>query len=298
MRGAHEQPRENGRAGLALGALVACAVAWCGSPAAAAARHEARETHAKAAGEDFHWSWHIAAGKAIEIKGVNGDIHARTASGGDVEVTATKHARRSDPTQVRIEVIEHEGGVTVCAVYPGGRWGKPNECEVGARNHSHVDDNDVVVDFEVRVPVGVSFVGRTVNGGIEAEGLHGPVEANTVNGSIGLSTGGTARASTVNGSIVAALGSASWKGNLGFSTVNGGIELDFPPGLSTEVHAETLNGEIISDFPMTVGDDHVSRRSGIRVRLNRRRISGTVGSGGGGLSLSTVNGDIRLSSSQ
>jgi len=51
------------------------------------------------------------------IKGVSGDIRA-VASSGDVEVTAAKHARRSDPDDVKIEVVEHEDGVTICAVYP------------------------------------------------------------------------------------------------------------------------------------------------------------------------------------
>ena len=133
------------------------------------------------ADEDFQGSWRLAAGKTIEIKGVNGDIDAAVADGVEVEVTARKHARRSDPREVKIEVIEHLGGVTICAVYPG-RWGQRNECTPGERSHVHVDNNDVVVDFRVRVPAGIRFVGRTVNGEIDAVGLKGPAEAHTVNG--------------------------------------------------------------------------------------------------------------------
>ncbi|PYP42504.1 MAG: hypothetical protein DMD42_11950, partial [Gemmatimonadetes bacterium] len=60
---------------------------------------------------EFHWKGKVAPGKAIEIKGVNGDVRAVAGSGvGDVEVTAVKHARRSDPDEVKIEVVQHEDG--------------------------------------------------------------------------------------------------------------------------------------------------------------------------------------------
>src|ERR1043166_537734 len=116
---------------------------------------------AAAAQGEFHWKGKVAPGKAIEIKGVNGDIRAEAGSG-DVEVTAVKHARRSDSDDVKIEVVEHEDGVTICAVYPSdGR--RENTCDAGHGGHMNVHDNDVVVDFTVRVPAGVRFVGRTVD---------------------------------------------------------------------------------------------------------------------------------------
>ena len=146
---------------------------------------------------EFHWKGKVAPGKAIEIKGVNGDVRA-VAGSGDVEVTAVKHARRSDPDEVKIEVVQHEDGVTICAVYPSdGR--RENSCEAGEGGHMNVRDNDVIVDFTVRVPEGVRFAGNTVNGEVEAANLSGDVEANTVNGNIRISTAGYAEAQTVNG---------------------------------------------------------------------------------------------------
>ncbi len=234
-----------------------------------------------AAQGEFHWKGSIASGKTIEIKGVNGDISA-VAGSGDVEVTAVKRARRSDPDEVKIEVVPHDGGVTICAVYPrDGR--RENTCEPGERGHMNTHDNDVVVDFTVRVPAGVQFVGRTVNGGIDAANLGGDIEASTVNGSIHVATSGYAQATTVNGSIVASLGRAAWSDALEFSTVNGGITLDLPANLSAEVRAKTVNGDITTDFPLLVTG-----------RLGPRSLHGTIGSGGRQLELSTVNGSIRL----
>jgi len=234
-----------------------------------------------AAQGEFHWKGQIAAGKTIEIKGVNGDISA-VAGSGEVEVTAVKHARKSDPDEVKIAVVPHDGGVTICAMYPSnGR--RDNSCEPDERGHMNTHDNDVVVDFTVRVPAGVRFVGRTVNGGIDAANLGGDVEASTVNGSIHVSTSGYAEATTVNGSIVASLGRAAWADALEFRTVNGGITLDLPASLSAEVRAKTVNGDIVTDFPLMVTG-----------RLGPRSLHGTIGSGGRQLELSTVNGSIRL----
>src|SRR3989442_11593880 len=39
------------------------------------------------------------------------------AAGSQAEVSAAKHARRSDPASVEIKVVESEDGVTICAVY-------------------------------------------------------------------------------------------------------------------------------------------------------------------------------------
>lgn len=233
--------------------------------------------------DNFRWSGRVATGRTIEIRGINGDVHAEASQGNEVEVTATKTARRSDTRTVDIRVVEHEGGVTICAVYPSSDASHPNTCAPEDGGQTNIRDNDVEVAFNVRVPQGVRFSGRTVNGGIETSALGSDVDAKTVNGSIKVSAAGIARAKTVNGSITASLGRADWNGLLDFKTVNGTITLDLPTNMNAEVRAETLNGEIETDFPMT-----------ILGRVSRRHLNATIGSGGRELSLKTVNGSIRL----
>lgn len=234
-------------------------------------------------GTEFRLREPLAAGRTLEIRGVNGNVSAEPAAGGEFEVVAAKHARRSDPDEVRIEVVRHGEGVLICAVYPNP-GGEPNTCEVNS-SRSHVRDNDTSVNFTVRVPAGVNFNGRTVNGKVEAERLGSDVDLKTVNGSISVSTAGLARAQTVNGSITAAMGRADWPAGLEFKTVNGTIDLTLPASLSARVEAKTLNGEITSDFPLTVSGT-----------FSRRRLSGTIGSGGGDrqLILETVNGSVQI----
>jgi hypothetical protein len=238
---------------------------------------------AAAPAQDWSWDGRVAPGQAVEIKGVNGEVKAAPAAGDRVEVTAVKKARRSDPASVQIKVVEHAGGVTICAVYPTRAGEAPNECRPGEGGRMSVQDNDVNVTFTVRVPAGVRFVGRTVNGSIEADGLTGNVDARTVNGGVRLSTAGKAQAETVNGSITAAVGQADGTEPLSFKTVNGSITLDLPAGASAEVRAATVNGDVRSDFPL-----------GGQARVSRRRLSGTIGGGGRPLALETVNGSIQI----
>lgn len=237
----------------------------------------------RAAAQDFTWSGAIPQGRAIEIKGVNGDVRAEPSGSNQVEVVAVKSARRDDPASVRIEVVPHNGGVTICAVYPTRAGAQPNECAPGDGGRNNVQNNDVTVRFTVRVPAGVTFIGRTVNGDVEATRLNGDVVVNTVNGSATFSTTGGGRASTVNGSIRGEMGRADWSDTLEMRTVNGSITLTLPATLSTEVRASTVNGDLTADFPMTV-----------QGRISRRRLEGTIGGGGRLLSLETVNGSITL----
>jgi len=235
-----------------------------------------------AAAEDFQWHGKVAAGKTVEIKGVNGAIDATLADGDEVQVSATKRGRKSDPDDVRIEAVEHAGGVTICAVYPDVDGGR-NECLPGEGGRMRTRNNDTEVHFTVRIPRGVGFSPKTVNGDVEATGLEGNVDASTVNGSIQVATTGRVEAKTVNGSIRAQAGRADWTGDAEFKTVNGSITLTLPSSTGAEVRAETVNGEIETDFPLTVTG-----------RISKRRLAGTIGAGGRTLELATVNGSIHL----
>ncbi len=227
-----------------------------------------------------HWSWHgaVDAGKSIEIRGINGTITATASTGSEVEVTADKHGRRDDPSEVSIAVVNSDAGVTICAVYPGRR----NECRPGG-GHMNVNDNDVQVDFDVKVPRGVKFDGNNVNGDIDATGLQGPADVETVNGGINVDATGEARAHTVNGRIEATIRSLDGTGPLSFETVNGGVTLSVPTGLNADFSAETVNGSINTDFPIQV-----------QGRMTPRSLRGQIGSGGRELHIETVNGSIRI----
>lgn len=259
--------------------------------------------------EPFNWQGRIAQGKEIEIKGVIGDVRAVAASGSEVQVTATRQrGRNGNPQDVQIRVVEHEGGVTICSVYPGRGSNPSNQCDNGGgrdsnrenRDSNRENNNDTRVNFTVRVPAGVRFVGRTVVGDMDATGLRSDVDASTVSGNTRVSTTGTVRAtsvsgdvemsttgygdaSTVSGDITATLGRGSWPEPLDFRTVSGKITLTLPATTAAQVRAQSMTGRIQSDFPLEIDQ-----------RRMQARATGTLGRGGRELNLQTLSGDIRL----
>jgi len=228
----------------------------------------------------FRWKGRVPAGHLVEIRGLNGNIHAEPALGNDVEVVAYKSGQVLEGSGVQVRVVEHPRGVTICAVYPLAD-GQMSDCQPGTNSPRPPLSNNVNVDFMVRLPKGVRFVGRTVNGQVEAKALQADTEAHTVNGNVRLSTAGAAKVETVNGSIIASVGRIDCASK--FSTVNGGITVEMPSGAAAAVHAGTKNGHIHTDFPLDVHDYYVGGFA-----------DGEIGHGGPALTIMTVNGTINL----
>ena len=247
------------------------------------------------------WTWRgtVAAGRTLEIRGVMGTIRAEPASGREVEVTATKTAEHSDVNDVRIEVVQEGGDVTICAVYPGSG----NDCERGGGENHMRGHNDVHVNFTVRVPAGVNFQGAAVSGDVSATGLTGSVELTSVSGDVS-GTGLTGRAdlNSVSGDVEleTASGEASGRSVSGsvratvrgrataplrFSSVSGDLTISLPRDMGADIEMNSVSGEMSSDFPLTLGAGGRVRRSHLRAR---------IGEGGRALNLSTVSGDVRL----
>jgi len=227
----------------------------------------------------FHWSGRVTAGQRIEVRGINGNIHAEPAVGNEVDVIAYKNGERYEGSDIQVRVVEYEGGVTICAIYPMSD-GRGDLCLPGTGGRAPAQSG-VSVDFTVRVPKGVHFVARTVNGLVEANLLDADTEAHTVNGNLRLCTAGTAQGETVNGSIIASVGRID--SPLKFTTVNGGITLDMPRDAAARVHADTVNGTIQTDFPPAINDLFIGKHVDV-----------AIGRGGPDLRIATVNGTINL----
>jgi hypothetical protein len=229
--------------------------------------------------EAFDWRGAITPGDKIEIKNIGGDVRALFTSGSEVVVHATITGRESDPASVTIEVVKHAEGVTICAVYPDVPGMAPNECLPGLQGNMSTRDNDVNVEFTLRIPAGVEFVARVLGGDVVAEGLQSDAFASTLSGNVSITTTGIAEATSTSGSVSVAIGRADPSRDLAFRTMNGHVTVRIPANTNAEVLAITGNGAIDSEF---------------RLEGTRHRKSGTLGGGGPKLTLSTVDGDVGL----
>ncbi len=284
---------------LAAAVLAACSIQIGGDPSSGYSDSYRGSDRRELQAEPFLWRGNLAPGQTLEIKGVNGPVNAVPADGDQAEVRATRTGRRSNPAEVQIQAVEFGDGATLCAVYPSSGSGA-NPCAPGDAGRIGARNNDVRVEWTVRVPRGVRFVARTTNGSVTTDGVADAVRAYSTNGSVHVTGARTADVYTTNGNVtVAAVQSASaatTNGSiratllrpgraepLSFRTTNGSITLMVPEGTDADLDAATTNGRITTDFPLL-----------IQGTMSPRRISATLGQGGRQLTLRTTNGSIRL----
>jgi hypothetical protein len=247
--------------------------------------------------EAFDWAGAISPGRTLEIKGISGSVTVVPGAAGETEVHALKRGRDDDPASVDIVVVRHSGGVTICTLYPDVPGAPRNTCEPGPQGHMGSRDNDVQVEFTVKLPAGVHFTGLEVSGDITVDAkadvsattvsgnvditTSGNADATTVSGNIELAAGGTAEATAVSGSIDARLGKAHWGRDLAFTAVSGHGTVQVPSNTNAHVVATTASGSVCTDFPL--GGTARSRE-------------GNIGAGGPRLALTAVSGNVRLRS--
>lgn len=226
----------------------------------------------------------IPNGQWLRVRNVVGEVHVRPASGDRVEIVATKSWRRGDPKLVRIESRKSaDGSILVCAF-----WTENATCdENGYRSHSEGRwnrNNDVAVDFEVKLPKGVNVGAWSVNGEVSVDGATGEVEAGSVNGSVdATSSGGPVQARSVNGTVHARMGKIGGSEDLDFSSVNGNVIAEFGEDIDAQIELSTVNGRFQTDWPVTITG-----------RVDPRHLRATVGKGGRRIRLATVNGNVEL----
>lgn len=234
----------------------------------------------------FTWSGKIPEGRWITVHNLNGTVEVSATTGDKVEVTATKHVRRGDPEYVRFEVRKFGPSgqdVSICAL-----WGENSDCDEdgyhGRNSGRGGRENEVWVEFQVKVPKGVKVGAHSVNGEVRVEDVASEVEAESVNGSVAVSSlSGPVNATTVNGSVRASMGKFDLNSDLQFSSVNGTVVAEFADDINAEVDLSTVNGRFLTDFPVTISG-----------RIDPKRLRATLGKGGPRIRLSTVNGNVEL----
>jgi hypothetical protein len=235
---------------------------------------------------EFRWEGTIPDGRWLYVRNLNGAIHVEHTSGSRAEVTAVKRWRRGNPEDVRIETSHAGSGdrdVVICALWYDNTQCDENGYRTRDNDRNRDRNNDVTVEFTVRLPEGVKLDVSTVNGGLDIDGASSQVEAHTVNGGVSAtSTGGPVNAGTVNGDVEVRMGRLG-DGDLEYSTVNGSIRIYVPDDLDADVDMHTVLGSVSSDFPMTLNG-----------RISPRRVRATIGRGGRKMSFSTVTGSVEL----
>ena len=229
------------------------------------------------------WTVHHKMGPKqwVWIRDLRGTITVEPTRGDSLRVTAVKTYRSSDTARVRLMATPYEGGIAVCAIWPGNEETcAPGKGFHGGRTHG----NDVAVDFTVKLPARVALGASTQVGDLHVTGASGPLLLATVSGDVRAETArGPVEAVSVNGSVHALVRALGDTGRVSVTTVNGSVTAELPQHLDADVEANTINGSIFTDYPLTVEGKFTSHS-----------LKGRVGQGGHEVHIQTVNGSITL----
>jgi Putative adhesin len=218
---------------------------------------------------------------SLWIRNTRGSVTVEPIRGDSVQIVAVKSYHSSDTGGVRLIAVPSDGGLTVCALWPGSR----SDCTAeGEYKTGGPGRSDVAVDFTVRLPRGVRLDATTILGDIHVAGASAPLKIRTVSGDVDVETAeGPVSAGSVNGDVHARIRGFADTGAVSVTTVNGSATLELPATLDADVEANTINGAISTDYPLTVTG-----------KFTKHTLKGTLGRGGRDVHITTVNGSVQL----
>jgi hypothetical protein len=235
---------------------------------------------------DFSWSNTLAAGSTVSVRNISGDVKVTASTSGRVDVIGFKHGSGAGLDRIRADVQQTSRGIVVCVLYDDN-----DSCDNNGRSNNRRDrwDDDCCnasIDFEVAVPTNLVVDAGSVSGDVSVSGAHGDVTAGSVSGDVFLDHlhASSIKANSVSGDVEIQVDELTGTGDFTFHSVSGDVTLQVPRDFGADLAMTTVSGDIDSDFPITLGNGRMSRRS-----MNAR-----IGAGGRKLDVSTVSGDLRL----
>ncbi len=226
------------------------------------------------------WDFTVSDDTKLSISNVNGDISIRAAGGGQLLVTAKLKAdSEEDLEKISVVVTDKDGHIEFETKHGKSiswfNWG---------------DSNSGEVEYTIHLPTSVPLESiATVNGDVMIAGAEVSSQISTVNGDLELSDiSGNVALETVNGDISVKFLSFNSSQSASVQTVNGSVVVYLPADASTTVKAETVNGKIrATDFNLDANEG----------RFVGSSLKGDIGGGSASLLMETVNGSIKVKSS-
>ena len=179
---------------------------------------------------DYEWSARLDAGALLEIKAVTGNIRVTRSSDDRFVVHAV--AEGTDSDRIRYEAVEHQGGVTLCSVFPAAPGKPANVCEPG-RWRIHGSTARARVDFEIEVPGEARVIARTMTGDIVVE-----------------HPGAEVVARTTTGNVAVVLDDPAWSGRIDVANTTGDIAVWIPPDASLRLRARSERSRVTTEIPV------------------------------------------------
>lgn len=222
--------------------------------------------------EKFAQTYPLAAEGSIYLGNVNGSVEIVAWDKAEVAVEAEKSARNEEAlSHLHIKIESGPARLSIKTEHEKA-W-------------KFWDSANAAVHYKLMVPAGVTLDKiDVVNADIKVTGVKGRVKVATVNGRIDASgLAGPGTFDTVNGSIKVAYAKLPANADdISLDTTNGSCTLHLPASAGFRLDADTVNGHVSCDFPITL------EKSG------RHELRGSVAGGGPKVKLDSVNGSLTV----
>jgi DUF4097 and DUF4098 domain-containing protein YvlB len=217
-------------------------------------------------------------------------------------ITVKGGAANNIVVEARVRESEHEGNEGGMHRIPVNTTGlqveeESNKVDVGA------DSTQRTIDLTITVPTRTSLSLHTVNDGdINVSNVDGELDVNDVNGSVTLKgVSGTVVAHALNGKVLVTMNRVNPSKPMAFSSLNGDIDVTFPPDLKANLVISSDQGEVLSDFdvalqaraPQQIKEDSRSSGGSYRVKIDKT-VHGTINGGGQEIQFRNFNGNIYI----
>ncbi|MGH9931928.1 MAG: DUF4097 family beta strand repeat-containing protein [Pyrinomonadaceae bacterium] len=221
--------------------------------------------------EEIRKSFDLVAGGRVEVSGINGWVKIETSDRKTADVYIERLGESQEALNRRKITIESTaGGLTI-------------RSEKGDTSFlSRMFGSSPTEHVTLRLPRQISLVTTGVNGSVVAGEIDGSVEVHGINGKVDIAqASGSAEFHGINGNI--SVGLKQLDKGVEINGVNGNIELQLSEDVNANLETHGMNGRVTSDLPNVVVD-----------KSSHGGYSAQIGNGGGSISASGINGNIRL----
>jgi hypothetical protein len=223
--------------------------------------------------EEIRKTYELSPGARVEISGINGAVKIETSESKTAEVYVLRTATSKEVLGRRKITIEASSNNLSIRSEKGD-----------IRFFDQFFGSNPREQVTLKLPRQVALVTSGVNGAVNVGDLVGSVEVHGINGRVEIGQlVGSAEFRGINGNVSVALKQIEREG-VSIGGINGNIELQLLSGINADLEAHGMNGNVRSDRPDVI----------VQKSEHGNRFSAHIGSGGASISVSGVNGNVRL----
>ena len=220
--------------------------------------------------DEINQTYELAAGARVEVAGINGRVEIETHYGDTAEVHIVRSAHTREELNYKKIEIEYT----------------PNRLVIKTEKNRERqrDRTNVRQRVTLKLPRQIDLTTSGINGSAKIGEVDGPVRVSGVNGSVTVDHAvGYSHLSGINGRVAMTISRLSEQG-IHVSGVNGGVDLRFTDEVNADLDVSGINGSVQADVPNVT----------LQGKLSRNNFRARIGEGGARISVSGINGSLKL----